>query len=75
MATQLVSPSSWKQILKMNKNDPKINAAWGDASANGPAKIYSSLDLFGASNSVIINHYGVCYILRITQLGKLILTK
>jgi hemin uptake protein HemP len=59
----------------MNKNDPKINAAWGDLSANGPAKIYSSLDLFGASNSVIINHYGVCYTLRITQLGKLILTK
>ncbi len=59
----------------MNKHDPKINAAWGDISENGPTKIYTSLDLFGASNSVIINHYGVCYILRITQLGKLILTK
>jgi hemin uptake protein HemP len=59
----------------MNKNDPKINAAWSDTSGNGPAKSYSSLDLFGASNSVIINHYGICYTLRITQLGKLILTK
>jgi hemin uptake protein HemP len=59
----------------MNKNDPKINAAWSDISASGSAKIYSSVDLFGASNSVIINHYGICYTLRITQLGKLILTK
>jgi len=33
------------------------------------------LDLFGTSNSVIINHHGICYTLRITQLGKLILTK
>jgi hemin uptake protein HemP len=59
----------------MNKNDPKINAVWGDVAVSGPVKIYSSLDLFGASNSVIINHHGVCYTLRITQLGKLILTK
>lgn len=59
----------------MNKNDPKINAAWSDISVSDPAKIYSSLDLFGASNLVIINHYGFCYTLRITQLGKLILTK
>jgi hemin uptake protein HemP len=59
----------------MNKSDPKINAAWSDISVSGPAKIYSSVDLFGASNSVIINHYGICYTLRITQLGKLILTK
>jgi hemin uptake protein HemP len=59
----------------MNKNDPKINAAWSDTSVSGSAKIYSSVDLFGASNSVIINHYGICYTLRITQLGKLILTK
>jgi hemin uptake protein HemP len=64
-----------KQILKMNKNDPKINAEWCDISISGSAKMYSSLDLFGTNNSVIINHYGVCYTLRITQLGKLILTK
>ena len=59
----------------MNKNNLKVNAQWSGLSVNGPDKIYSSLDLFGASNSVIINHYGVCYTLRITQLGKLILTK
>jgi hemin uptake protein HemP len=59
----------------MNRNEPNINPAWGDISANGSAKIYSSLDLFGAGNSVIINHYGVYYTLRITQFGKLILTK
>jgi hemin uptake protein HemP len=59
----------------MNKNDPKVNAESNDYSLNGLAKIYSSLDLFGTCNSVIINHHGVCYTLRITQLGKLILTK
>jgi len=59
----------------MNKNDPKVNPQWMDSSLNGLAKMYSSLDLFGTSNSVIINHHGICYTLRITQLGKLILTK
>jgi hemin uptake protein HemP len=59
----------------MNKKNLKVNAQWSGISVNSPAKSYSSLDLFGASNSVIINHYGVCYTLRITQLGKLILTK
>jgi len=59
----------------MNQNYPKANTELGHFSENGVAKIYYSLDLFGASNSVIINHHGVCYTLRITQLGKLILTK
>jgi hemin uptake protein HemP len=59
----------------MNKNDPKVNSESTDFPLNGLAKMYSSLDLFGTSNSVIINHHGICYTLRITQLGKLILTK
>jgi len=59
----------------MNKNDPKVNFESNNFSLNGLAKMYSSLDLFGTSNSVIINHHGICYTLRITQLGKLILTK
>jgi hemin uptake protein HemP len=59
----------------MNKNVPKINAESTEFPLNGLAKIYSSLDIFGTSNSVIINHHGIYYTLRITQLGKLILTK
>jgi len=59
----------------MNKKDPKVNLESNDFSLYGLAKVYSSLDLFGTSNSVIINHHGICYTLRITQLGKLILTK
>jgi hemin uptake protein HemP len=59
----------------MNKNDPKVNAESTNIPLNRLAKMYSSLDLFGTSNSVIINHHGICYTLRITQLGKLILTK
>jgi hemin uptake protein HemP len=38
-------------------------------------KTILSSDLLGESNSVVINHRGVYYTLRITQLGKLILTK
>jgi hemin uptake protein HemP len=38
-------------------------------------KTYSSSDLLGASNSVLIDHRGVIYTLRLTQFGKLILTK
>jgi hemin uptake protein HemP len=59
----------------MNKNDPKVNSETKYFPLNGLAKMYSSLDLFGTSNSVIINHHGICYTLRITQLGTLILTK
>jgi hemin uptake protein HemP len=59
----------------MNKNDPKVNSETKHFPLNGLAKMYSSFDLFGTSNSVIINHHGICYTLRITQLGKLILTK
>ncbi len=36
---------------------------------------FTSADLFGNTNSVLIDHRGVMYTLRITQFGKLILTK
>lgn len=38
-------------------------------------KVLRSDDLFDSSNEVIINHQGQEYRLRITSLGKLILTK
>lgn len=38
-------------------------------------KIHASGDLLGESNSALINHRGVMYTLRLTQFGKLILTK
>jgi hemin uptake protein HemP len=38
-------------------------------------KQYSSNDLFGNQSAIQIDHRGVIYTLRITQLGKLILTK
>ncbi|MBU3621544.1 hemin uptake protein HemP [Polynucleobacter sp. CS-Odin-A6] len=38
-------------------------------------KRYTSGDLLGTSNSVLIDHRGVMYTLRLTQFGKLILTK
>ena len=60
---------------KMNKSDPKLNTKSGNFLVNAPAKLYSSSDLFGKSSSVAINHRGALYTLRITQLGKLILTK
>ena len=38
-------------------------------------RIYRSEELFGSESAIQINHHGVIYTLRITQLGKLILTK
>ena len=38
-------------------------------------RIYRSEELFGSGSAIQINHHGVIYTLRITQLGKLILTK
>ena len=38
-------------------------------------KVLRSDDLFDSANEVIINHQGQEYRLRITSLGKLILTK
>jgi hemin uptake protein HemP len=38
-------------------------------------KMVLSADLFGGGTSLVINHHGLYYTLRITQLGKLILTK
>jgi hemin uptake protein HemP len=37
--------------------------------------VYRSEELFGSKSAIQINHHGVIYTLRITQLGKLILTK
>lgn len=37
--------------------------------------VYRSEELFGSKSAIQIYHHGVIYILRITQLGKLILTK
>lgn len=38
-------------------------------------KVLNSRDLFGIANELIIDHRGQHYRLRITSLGKLILTK
>jgi hemin uptake protein HemP len=38
-------------------------------------KIHISADLLGQANSALIDHRGVIYTLRLTQFGKLILTK
>lgn len=38
-------------------------------------KRISSRALLGQSNSLVIDHEGVSYVLRATRLGKLILTK
>ena len=37
--------------------------------------VYRSEELFGSKSAIQINHHGLIYTLRVTQLGKLILTK
>jgi len=58
----------------MNKNDPNPFGLM-TLPFNSKEKRIKSSDLFGSGNSVLIDHRGVYYTLRITQLGKLILTK
>ncbi|WP_226408575.1 hemin uptake protein HemP [Dechloromonas denitrificans] len=43
--------------------------------STGIAKTYTSHELFGSCNELAIAHRGERYSLRITSLGKLILTK
>jgi hemin uptake protein HemP len=52
----------------MYKNTKKMNQT-------NNIRVYRSEELFGTESAIQINHHGVIYTLRITQLGKLILTK
>lgn len=45
------------------------------AGAGGRARRYRSGELFAGAREIVIEHVGEEYRLRITQLGKLILTK
>lgn len=60
---------------------PRLLQVAGGAVLQKPAvpvdavKRISSRALLGQSNSLVIDHEGVSYVLRATRLGKLILTK
>lgn len=43
--------------------------------ASFPVKLFSSEDLFGNSNRILIQHRGEQYLLSLTRNNKLILTK
>lgn len=60
-----------------NGKDVSRQAAERPAIAPAPAivKTYSSKELFGTGSELAIAHRGERYSLRITSLGKLILTK
>lgn len=53
---------------------PAADAAPGRRPTD-PAVPISSSRLLGGRSSVTIDHEGVCYVLRATRAGKLILTK
>jgi hemin uptake protein HemP len=59
-------------MTEKNQNPNLINTPQSVGSAE---KIYASKDLFEGASSVLIDHRGVIYTLKITQFGKLILTK
>jgi hemin uptake protein HemP len=59
----------------MNRNHQNPRVCSDAPIQTGQEKIYTSSELLGASSSVLIDHHGVIYTLRITQFGKLILTK
>jgi hemin uptake protein HemP len=59
----------------MSINNQNLRACTDAPILTNQEKIYTSSELLGASSSVLIDHRGVIYTLRITQFGKLILTK
>ena len=75
----------YKKIMRMNlsmemmdsisQNNQKPGVCADKLILTRQEKIYTSSDLLGEANSVLIDHRGVIYSLRLTQFGKLILTK
>jgi len=59
----------------MSQNNQKPGVGRDKPMLTSQEKIYTSGDLLGKANSVLIDHRGVIYTLRLTQFGKLILTK
>jgi hemin uptake protein HemP len=58
----------------MHDVEPTSNRSPAPASAGEPRRV-SSEELIGPAREVLIRHAGCDYRLRITRLGKLILTK
>ncbi len=56
------------------ETDPPATEKPAPAARKAPARL-ASVDLFGHSNEILIEHAGEIYRLRITRNGKLILQK
>ena len=65
----VVSHASGADAPHLSPRDPAVN------NPSAIVKTYTSNELFGASCELTIAHRGERYSLRITSLGKLILTK
>ncbi|WP_332871707.1 hemin uptake protein HemP [Parazoarcus communis] len=80
----LISKIRLMNARSPSRDDPDT-ASFGDTQAmrDGPASVgkplaprsISSSELLGGQLSVTIDHEGMCYVLRATRAGKLILTK
>jgi len=66
-----------RDIDKMDQGITRFDGSLepGQLQARNAMPIYRSEELFRSESAIQINHHGVIYTLRITQLGKLILTK
>lgn len=58
-----------------NKQGMSAGAVGATHMATNCSKSYTSEELFGAQRELTIMHRGECYSLRVTSLGRLILTK
>ena len=67
--------SNMKLIDSTNLNDQKLGVCVEARMLTSQERIFTSSDLLGESNSALIDHRGAIYTLRLTQFGKLILTK
>jgi hemin uptake protein HemP len=66
---------SMKIMNSISQNKQKPGVGEDKLMLTSQENIYTSGDLLGEANSVLIDHRGVIYTLRLTQFGKLILTK
>ncbi|MFM2346441.1 MAG: hemin uptake protein HemP [Pseudomonadota bacterium] len=67
--------SALPQPMSHERADARILAVSVGSPVHPPAPRLSSRDLLGQAREVEIEHEGMLYRLRITALGKLILTK
>jgi len=73
----IYNPTDYRTVPENTTGSPSRNTppCTGPRADSRELPVYSSRKLFGGTDTVIIEHGGVQYLLRRTRQGKLLLTK